>query len=223
MQLGSEGYDGFVILVGLFLVLLVENLWSFDPTTFSSAAAGDLFLGLLVAGAAFGLFTIFSITVIKLKVQRLLARDILAMYLHHQSTLDYTERCTTRPSQLDRLEKRWTEAAAENSLTANRDDLAACFTSEWYYGARDDHKSGWDPCRPRTLVTFAALSFVAMITTSVAALAVLLRDTKGVRWSVWSCVGVGSAILFPGIFIKISVRKPPGVSASQKNPFVGLG
>lgn len=50
------GYDGFLVVVGLFLVLLLEGLLSFDPNAFESTWAGDAFLVTLVFGTAFGGF-----------------------------------------------------------------------------------------------------------------------------------------------------------------------
>lgn len=211
LQLGSEGYDGFVVLVGLFLVLLVENLWTFDPSTFVSEISSDAFLTLLVTGTAFGLFTIFSITLIKLKVQRLLTRDIYALKIYQSP-----ENAERRNVHLDRISRRWEESRVRQAAPAS-------ISYEWYHGARDEYKGKWDPRRPRSLVAFAALSFVAMIATSLSALAVRLADAKGAWWGVWTCVGVGSGILLPAFFVSRSVKAPPEMGADETNPFQGVG
>ena len=71
--------DGFLFLIGLFVVLLLENMWSFDPSAFSSETKLDAFLALLVFGASCGVFAIFSMTMVRLKLQRLMVRDIAAL------------------------------------------------------------------------------------------------------------------------------------------------
>ena len=74
-----DSQDGFLVLIGLFAVLVLENLWSLDPDTFGSKTAFDAFLVVLVCGAACGVFAIFSMTMIRLKLQRLMVRDIAAL------------------------------------------------------------------------------------------------------------------------------------------------
>lgn len=215
MKRGSEGYDGFVVFVGLFIVLLVESIWTFDPTVFSCVALSEAFLILLLVGAACGLFTIFSITVLRIKVQRLLARDSIAMhsYLSHVKE----ER---RSSQLNRLVRRWNEPV---DYRYDRQRRAASLTFEWYHGARDARDRRWNPARPRRLVTLASLMFVAMIGTSIAALAVFLSDAKGTEWGMWSAIGISAAFLFPWLFIALSLIRPPGLERHEGNPFTGLG
>lgn len=71
--------NGFLVLIGLFVVLVLENLWSFDPDVFASDDASILFLLFLVLGSACGVFTIFSTTLVSLKLQRLIVRDIAAL------------------------------------------------------------------------------------------------------------------------------------------------
>lgn len=209
LERGSEGYNGFVVLVGLFLVLLVENLWTFDPTAFSSSRTGEVFLALLIAGAGFGLFSIFSITGIKIKLQRLLARDILAIYIY-QSRVRKEREC----SQLIRLTEKWREYK-------HPEYPPACLTAEWYYGANTSNR-WWNPYRPRSLVTFAALAFVTMIATSISALVVMLGDTKGAGWGFWSLIGISSGVFLPILFISISLKRPPGLTPDEENPFDGL-
>lgn len=79
MTIRVDSQDGFLVLIGLFVVLLLENLWSFESLTFASQAAEDAFLALLVCGAACGVFAIFSMTMIKLKLQRLMVRDVASL------------------------------------------------------------------------------------------------------------------------------------------------
>lgn len=74
-----DSQDGFLVLIGLFVVLVLENLWSFDPKSFASETALNVFLVTLVCGAACGVFAIFSMTMIRLKLQRLLVRDIASL------------------------------------------------------------------------------------------------------------------------------------------------
>lgn len=213
LQLGSEGYDGFIVVVGLFLVLLVENLWTFDPDSFSEEKLGDVFLILLVAGTAFGLFTIFSVTYVKLKVQRLLTRDMYAIELFKMPEA-HPQR---RKVYLDRIKRRWDKLKQQE-----RHRAPACVTYEWYRGSRGPRKSSWDPRRPRNLVSFAAVSFAGMVTASVCALAVHLADAKGLWWGVWTFVGVGIGIGLPVTFLILSLRPPPGLIGSETNPYKDL-
>lgn len=211
LELGSEGYNSFIVIVSLFLVLLVENLWSFDPSFFSSAEMGDAVLALLIFGAGFGLFTMLSATAIKMKVQRLLARDIRA----YQAFVS-TDKEEQKISQLNRLMDKWKESTDHKGQ-------AACLTSEWYRGGRKDIQGKKDPRRPRSLVTYAMHSFIWMILSSVIALAVMLADAKGAAWAATSAVVVGCGLVLPAVFISYSLRKPPGVENDEKNPFQGFG
>lgn len=213
LQLGSEGYDGFIVVVGLFLVLLVENLWTFDPDSFSEEKLGDAFLILLVAGTACGLFSIFSVTYVKLKVQRLLTRDMYGVELFYMPK-SHRQR---RKVYLDRIQRRWDDLEPEE-----RPRAPACVTYEWYRGSRGPRKSSWDPRRPRNLVSFAAVSFAGMVTASVCALAVHLADAKGLWWGVWVFVGVGMSIGLPVTFLILSLRPPPGLMEGEPNPFKDL-
>lgn len=88
LQLRAQGYDGFLVLVGLFLVLLMENMWGFDPDAFKTTAASDAFLSFLVVGTASGIFTILTLTMISLKLQRLMARDVASLHVHQLSGSD---------------------------------------------------------------------------------------------------------------------------------------
>lgn len=74
-----DSQDGFLVLIGLFVVLVLENLWQFDAETFASPGRLEAFLALLVFGAAFGVFAIFSMTLIRIKLQKLVVRDITAL------------------------------------------------------------------------------------------------------------------------------------------------
>ena len=74
-----DSQDGFLVLIGLFVVLVLENLWQFDADVFASSMRLEVFLALLVCGAACGVFAIFSMTMIRLKLQQLVARDIAAL------------------------------------------------------------------------------------------------------------------------------------------------
>lgn len=79
MEIRVNSQDGFLVLIGLFVVLVLENLWSLDPDEFASTEKLEVFLILLVCAAAGGVFAIFSMTMIRLKLQRLMVRDIAAL------------------------------------------------------------------------------------------------------------------------------------------------
>lgn len=79
MEIRINSQDGFLVLIGLFVVLVLENLWSLEPDAFASEATLQVFLVLLVCAAACGVFAIFSMTMIRLKLQRLMVRDIAAL------------------------------------------------------------------------------------------------------------------------------------------------
>lgn len=79
MEIRVNSQDGFLVLIGLFVVLVLENLWSLDPDEFASKEKLEVFLILLVCAAAGGVFAIFSMTMIRLKLQRLMVRDIAAL------------------------------------------------------------------------------------------------------------------------------------------------
>lgn len=202
----ATGQDGFLVLAGLFFVLLLENLWSFDPREFDSATASDGFLGVLILGAACGIFAIFAVTMVRLKLQRLLARD--AACLNAQQT----GRALAR---YDRLVEQWERSAPTHQFHH------ACLAYEWYHGARPEGKNMWNPVRPSILAKYAVFAFIAMLAASGVALGIKVADVKGIWWSVCSCALMAGGALMPVVFLVASGRDPPLLSASEDNPFHG--
>ena len=209
MRMG--GYDGFHVLVGLFLVLLLEALFSFDPSGFESVWASNAFLATIVCGTACGVFTMVSTAMIKGKIQRLMIRD--------HATVNVQQRGQQgRTARLDRLVHNW-EAEAHD-----RQFQPASISYEWYNGARLK-SSKWvprTPVHPRALKMYGFLSFVAMIASVEVAVAIRIADSKGVVWSLFFVMVVGAAATLPVIFVLLSAREPTGSSDEGSNPFEGF-
>ncbi|CAN0379791.1 unnamed protein product [Ectocarpus fasciculatus] len=190
-------------------------MWSFDPSTFSSETKLDVFLALLVVGASCGAFAIFSMTMVRLKLQRLMVRDISALKVQQ----------VTGPNNralLDGLLTRWKASSAQRQFQP------ACISYDWYHGGGMSTSSfptnvldkEWDPSCPRSLVKYAVLAFSATVLCSMAALAVSLADTRGLAWSLWSSAILGAAALLPMAFVRASTNAPGG--SSQESPFLGF-
>ncbi|CAB1107292.1 unnamed protein product [Ectocarpus sp. CCAP 1310/34] len=207
--------DGFLVLIGLFVVLMLENMWSFDPSTFTSEMRLDAFLALLVFGASCGVFAIFSMTMVRLKLQRLMVRDIAALKV---------QQVTGRANRLllDELLARWEASSAQRQFQP------ACVSYDWYHGGGMNTSSfptkilskDWNPSCPRSLVKYAVLAFAATVLCSMAALAVSLADTSGLAWSLCSSALLGAAALSPMVFVRASTNAPGG--SSQESPFLGF-
>eukprot|EP00752_Nemacystus_decipiens_P014989 g13346.t1 len=203
MEIRVNSQDGFLVLIGLFVVLVLENLWSLEPDVFASEANLEVFLVLLVCAASSGVFSIFSMTMIRLKLQRLMVRDIAA--LRAQQVTGSAKR-----SHLDRLLERWKSSSTQGKFQP------ASLTYEWYHGggiikgcATTCNKK-WNPSCPRSLVTYAGVSFAITVLCSMAALAVRLADTKGVLWSAVGSAILGVGVVLPMAFIRAATT--PGVS-----------
>eukprot|EP00903_Cladosiphon_okamuranus_P016956 g15631.t1 len=213
VELRVNSQDGFLVLIGLFVVLVLENLWSLETDTFTSEANLEVFLILLVCAAASGVFSIFSITMIRLKLQRLMVRDIASLRVQQVPGQGR--------SHLDRLLDGW------KSSSAQRQFQPACISYEWYNGGGVNHgRAGicskrWNPSCPRSLVKYASFSFAITVVSSMAALAVKLADTKGVLWTVLGSVILGMGIVLPMVFIRGSMT-PDGLAPSEKSPFQGF-
>lgn len=110
LQLRAVSNDGFLVMVGLFLVLILENIWSFDPGAFSSVALANGFVTALVLGAACGLFTLFSTAMVTAKLKRLLARDTCNLHVQQPGK--------HKKSSLDRLVRRWQQYPADHQWQA---------------------------------------------------------------------------------------------------------
>lgn len=204
------GYDGFLVVVGLFLVLLLESLLSFEPNAFESTWAGDAFLITLVLGTVFGIFTTFSTVMIKGKLQRLIVRDLATLNVQQHPGQG-------RKGRLDRLVKEWEQNAPRRQFQP------ASISYEWYNGAQTDSKQVLLTSipRPRKISMYASISFVAMVASFGVALAIRIADSKGVVWSLFSSVLVGGAAILPVIFIILSAREPCGLE-DESNPFEGF-
>ncbi|CAM9742027.1 unnamed protein product [Scytosiphon promiscuus] len=224
METRVEAQDGFLVLIGLFVVLLLENLWAFESLTFASEAAEDAFLVLLVCGAACGVFAIFSMTMIRLKLQRLMVRDVAS--LKAQQVMG----SANRSQHLRRLLDRWAR------FSTDRQFQPACLTYEWYHGGGlDGGNAGGrsyrpmffnvkdrNPACPRTLVKYAAFCFAATVLCSLAALTIRIADTKGLAWSLSSGLLLGLGSILPIQFVRAGGTKPDGLGQSEKNPFRGF-
>lgn len=206
LSMRATGQDGFLVLAGLFFVLLVENLWSFDPREFDSATAGDGFLGVLILGAACGIFSIFAVTMVRLKLQRLLARDVACLN---------AQQVGQALARYDRLVEQWERSALTSQFHH------ACLAYEWYHEARPEGKTQWNPVRPSVLAMYAVISFTVMLAALGVALGIKVADVKGMWWSVCSCALMAGGALMPVVFLAASVRAPLLLSASEDNPFNG--
>ncbi|CAM9291779.1 unnamed protein product, partial [Ectocarpus sp. 13 AM-2016] len=155
--------DGFLFLIGLFVVLMLENMWSFDPSTFTSETRLDAFLALLVFGASCCVFAILSMTMVRLKLQRLMVRDIAALKVQQ-----VTGRANR--SLLDGLLARWKASSAQRQFQP------ACVSYDWYHGGGMNTSSfptkilskDWNPSCPRSLIKYAVLVFAATVFCSMA-------------------------------------------------------
>lgn len=215
MQLRAQGYDGLLVLVGLFLVLILENVWSFDRDSFESSLASDVFLALLLLAASSGLFTVFTITLINMKLQRLQARDEANFNSH---VVKPQSPSWHRP-RYDRLAENWAKGCQGNQWQA------ASLAYEWYHGSWVDQETsilGCLPYRPRSHVQMAFNSFMVMVLGSVVALAVKLGDSQGIGWGISSALVLSPGILLPALHFKRSLRTPPGTTADDYNPFGGI-
>lgn len=198
-QLRTSVLDGFLFLVGLFHLFLLEQLWSSDLTAFKTSRNGDVFLFLLVIGAGCGSFTIFSMTMVKIKVQRMLVRDNAALNSR------WTKELEVAGSRLDRLVRRW-----ERPLSPSRHQ-SACLLHEWYHGtgtARRGRFRSWNPTRPVVLMWYAGLSLAVMIVSSAAAVVVRIADAESVEWVVFSCIVFASGTVLPVLFVYASTCAP---------------
>lgn len=211
LQLRAQGYDAFLVLVALFFVLLLENTWTFDPSSFKSAAAGEVFLGFLIIGTSAGIFTILTMTLINLKLQRLMARDVADLHVHQVRPSSKSQNL----ARLDRLAKRWEQMCEMMQWQP------ASLAYEWYQGSHRAHEEvcGWDLRCPRVQIRAAVGSFVVMVAASLIAIAVRLSDLQGTAWCVVSIIVIGFSAILPVLLFNRSLSDPPGMGSSERNPF----
>ncbi|CAM9984013.1 unnamed protein product [Choristocarpus tenellus] len=191
-----DGYNGFLVLVTLLLVLILENLWSFDKQGFKSSEAADMFVIVLIVGAACGMFTVVTITMVTLKLQRLLARDISALRVQQRGSSSHANR-------MDRLFKDWAKNAK------SRKHCPACLAYEWYHRDKVANLL-WKLCSPRRLVQLAIRTYTMMMLCFVVALSAKLSDSHSINYCVISAVLVGGAVFIASLAIYLSCTHPNG-------------
>ncbi|CAM9464783.1 unnamed protein product [Discosporangium mesarthrocarpum] len=190
----NSGFDGFLVLVALLLVLLIENLWVSEVSDFSSPMAADTVVVVLIIGVASGMFTLFSITLVTLKMRRLLCRDVAALHVQQR---DFAGEQTN--ARLKRLLKGWLEKAKAYRF------CPASLTYEWYHQSTFGR---WTLSCPRVLVKWGMRSFIIMTLCFAVALSTKLGDSHSLWVGIFSFSMTGGGVLIAALAVELSSRHP---------------